>query len=222
MGLFLKRLWNKFYLRSISSFAPAGAGCYGGQAGFNAWLGEEISPTDEGFRLFLSRYIDRCPVTNSGLTLDGDHIKYTIKEQFQLFTPLDFLARLATHIANHYESVVRRYGWYSYRTSGEQKNKILQNQPELDQPIPFASNPNIDKKKASKTWAALIKRVFEVDPLICRKCGGLMKIKAFITNPHEVKRLLENLSIQPFIKPLPLHGTAPPSSGSIPSLSKAA
>ena len=28
-------------------------------------------------------------------------------------------------------------------------------------------------------WAALIKMVYEVDPLICPKCGGTMKIISF-------------------------------------------
>ena len=37
-----------------------------------------------------------------------------------------------------------------------------------------------------------------------------MKIKSFITNPHEVKRLLDNLGIPPFIKPLPITSVGPP------------
>jgi hypothetical protein len=30
------------------------------------------------------------------------------------------------------------------------------------------------------TWAALIKAVYEVDPLKCPKCGGTMKIVSFV------------------------------------------
>jgi len=30
------------------------------------------------------------------------------------------------------------------------------------------------------SWARLIKRVYEVDPLVCAKCGGQMKIISFI------------------------------------------
>jgi uncharacterized glyoxalase superfamily protein PhnB len=32
----------------------------------------------------------------------------------------------------------------------------------------------------SQTWAMLIKRVYEVDSLACPKCGGVMKVHAFI------------------------------------------
>jgi hypothetical protein len=41
----------------------------------------------------------------------------------------------------------------------------------------------------------LMKRVFELDPLLCPKCGGQMKIKAFITSPHEIDRITKNLGI---------------------------
>ncbi|MCY2995272.1 MAG: transposase [Planctomycetota bacterium] len=35
----------------------------------------------------------------------------------------------------------------------------------------------------TKTWAMLIKRVYEVDPLACPNCGGVMKVVAFIEPP---------------------------------------
>lgn len=41
-----------------------------------------------------------------------------------------------------------------------------------------ASTPS--SKQARKRWAALIKQVYEADPLICPKCGGRMKMINFI------------------------------------------
>ncbi|OGS37535.1 MAG: hypothetical protein A2293_12825 [Elusimicrobia bacterium RIFOXYB2_FULL_49_7] len=35
------------------------------------------------------------------------------------------------------------------------------------------------RKNRRMMWAALIKMVYEVDPLICPKCGGTMKIISF-------------------------------------------
>ena len=46
-----------------------------------------------------------------------------------------------------------------------------------------------------------MKRVFEVDPLVCPKCGNLMKIKAFITDAKEITRLCNNLGIAPWRAP---------------------
>jgi len=39
-------------------------------------------------------------------------------------------------------------------------------------------------RRASQTWAMLIKRVYEIDPLGCPKCGGQMKVIAFIEPPQ--------------------------------------
>ena len=38
--------------------------------------------------------------------------------------------------------------------------------------------------RSSQTWAMLIKRVYEVDPLSCPQCGGQMKVMAFLEPPQ--------------------------------------
>jgi hypothetical protein len=40
--------------------------------------------------------------------------------------------------------------------------------------------------RCSQTWAMLIKRVYEVDPLSCPQCGGEMKVVAFIESPTHI------------------------------------
>jgi hypothetical protein len=37
------------------------------------------------------------------------------------------------------------------------------------------------KPVPSKGWAKMIRKVYEVDAMVCPKCGGTMKIIAFIT-----------------------------------------
>ncbi|OGD16427.1 MAG: hypothetical protein A2V76_08985 [Candidatus Aminicenantes bacterium RBG_16_63_14] len=32
------------------------------------------------------------------------------------------------------------------------------------------------RRLPSKGWAAMIRKVYEVDPMICSKCGGRMKV----------------------------------------------
>jgi len=54
-----------------------------------------------------------------------------------------------------------------------------------------------------------MKKVFELDPLRCPKCGGSMRIKAFITDHHEIKRLTANLNLPPQRAPPPLRFTLP-------------
>jgi hypothetical protein len=57
------------------------------------------------------------------------------------------------------------------------------------------SDTDSDKKPVSKSWARLIKKVYEVDPLKCPKCSGSMKIKAFIRDPKEISRICKNLGL---------------------------
>ncbi len=44
--------------------------------------------------------------------------------------------------------------------------------------------PTRAPSRASQTWAMLIKRVYEIDPLACPECGGQMKAVAFIEPPQ--------------------------------------
>ncbi|MGB9006191.1 MAG: transposase [Candidatus Aminicenantales bacterium] len=47
----------------------------------------------------------------------------------------------------------------------------------------------------SKAWAAMIRKVYEVDPMLCPKCGGLMKIIAFLTEYAVVDRIIDHLKL---------------------------
>ena len=42
-------------------------------------------------------------------------------------------------------------------------------------------------------WGRLIAKVYEVDPLVCTKCGGEMKLVAVIMDPVEVEKILRHL-----------------------------
>ena len=48
-------------------------------------------------------------------------------------------------------------------------------------------------KSSNQTWARLIQKVYEVDPLKCPKCGGQMKIIAVITDSFECQKIVEHL-----------------------------
>ena len=64
--------------------------------------------------------------------------------------------------------------------------------------------------KPSSTWARLIRRIFEVDPLRCGNCGRQMRIIAFVTDFRQVSRILEPIGEQT-IRPPPLTAkTSPP------------
>jgi len=44
-----------------------------------------------------------------------------------------------------------------------------------------------------RRWAELIRRVYEVDPLVCPRCGSEMRVIGFITQPALIDRILDHL-----------------------------
>ena len=44
-----------------------------------------------------------------------------------------------------------------------------------------------------RSWAEMIKRVYEIDPLVCPECGREMKIIAFIIDHSVVDKILRHL-----------------------------
>jgi len=51
------------------------------------------------------------------------------------------------------------------------------------------------KPVPSKGWAEMIRKVYEVDPMVCPKCGGSMKVVAFITDDQAVDRIIDHLKL---------------------------
>ena len=46
-----------------------------------------------------------------------------------------------------------------------------------------------------QNWARLIQKVYEVDPLICPKCEGKMRIIGFIEDEQLIKKILIHLGL---------------------------
>jgi len=65
------------------------------------------------------------------------------------------------------------------------------------QELPSEPTPNktltVPRRACRSAWARLIAKVYEVDPLICPRCGSEMKLIAVITNPSEVGTILRHL-----------------------------
>jgi hypothetical protein len=51
--------------------------------------------------------------------------------------------------------------------------------------------------RCSQTWAMLIKRVYEIDPMACPQCGGEMKIISFIDPPQNevIEKILRHCGL---------------------------
>ncbi|MBW1799532.1 MAG: hypothetical protein JRJ85_02270 [Deltaproteobacteria bacterium] len=47
-------------------------------------------------------------------------------------------------------------------------------------------------------WARLIQKIYEVDPLTCRKCSGKMKLISVIEDEEVIKKILKHLGLRQF------------------------
>jgi len=68
------------------------------------------------------------------------------------------------------------------------------------------AEPSTPASPGARSWARLIARIYEVDPLRCRRCGGSMQLIAFITEPAVIVRILDHLGE---LKPRAAHGPDP-------------
>ena len=164
--------------------------------GFSVWLGEAFN--DKESEQFVARYIERGPLALDKLSIQDDIITYTSKDQVaHEFDALEFLATLSSHVPKHYESITRYYARYSCRRRGERAKLAPDNEAEITE-----SDYRRDFRASS--WAACVKRIYEIDPLECPKCKAQMKIIAFIQDEHSIKDIMKAQGIPDFQAPPPI------------------
>ncbi|MBF0290287.1 MAG: hypothetical protein HQM14_20935, partial [SAR324 cluster bacterium] len=105
------------------------------------------------------------------------------KAHYEVF---EFIALLAGHLPSSYETITFYFGIYSSSYRGKERK-------EKSGESPMEIKKIKGKAKISASWARLINKIFEVDPLLCPNCGKAMKIIAFITNHQEVKKILKHI-----------------------------
>ena len=101
---------------------------------------------------------------------------------------LQFIARLTSHIPDKGQVMIRYYGLYSNAHRGKMRKAgfdpshppIIEDEPDY---VP------------SKGWAEMIRKVYEVDPLLCPSCGGQMRIISFIEEPKVIDRIIAHLKL---------------------------
>ena len=65
------------------------------------------------------------------------------------------------------------------------------------------------RRAARYAWALLLARIYEVFPLVCPRCGGEMRIIAFITDACAVREILTHIG-EPTSPPRLMPARAPP------------
>jgi hypothetical protein len=114
---------------------------------------------------------------------------------FEAMDPLEWLARLADHIPDPLRHRTHFYAHYANRVRGERPGETGPGHTgEAELP---------PRRRCSATWARLIAKVFQADPLVCRRCGGPLRVVAYITDALAIRQILEHLDLSPPEKPPP-------------------
>ncbi|MGB2843877.1 MAG: transposase [Candidatus Aminicenantaceae bacterium] len=101
---------------------------------------------------------------------------------------LEFIARVTSHIPDKGQVTLRYYGLYSNAHRGKMHKAGVDpsHPPIIDDEVSFVP---------SKGWAEMIRKVFEVDPLICPQCGGEMKVISFIEDHKVIDKIIAHLKL---------------------------
>jgi hypothetical protein len=137
-----------------------------------------------------SAYLVRNPLSLKKLVyLDGEkavvyrsRMNPSLGRNFEAMDPLEWLARLSDHIPDPGQHRTLFYGEYSNRVRGSG----LPSEPEVQ-----AGEEQPSRKRRSPSWGRLIAKVYQVDPLLCTRCGKGMSLIAFVTDQVAVGRILD-------------------------------
>jgi hypothetical protein len=192
-------------------------------SGFHAYAGEEIPDIEDALRVGL--YMVRGPAATSRLRADPaqepklrylakgavpDHGEERMSSGHRDYDYLEWIARLTSHIPERGTQLVHYYGAYSnaHRGIAFRRETFIE--------VPLEDDPSDPPRPDSpplaacrKSWARLIRRVYEVDPFLCR-CGERMRVFGFITQPPIILKILHHIGRR--FDPLKLPGRSPPMS----------
>ena len=125
---------------------------------------------------------------NTGMVIYRSHMHNSLKRNYQLMPGAQWLEMLCRHIPDRFEHLVRYVGWYSTRCRGERariaRSVLAPQTAEGGEQIAAC---------ARSAWTRLIHKVYEVDPLVCAKCGAPMHVIALIDDAAVIRRILEHL-----------------------------
>jgi hypothetical protein len=170
-------------------------------SGFHVHDGVRVAADDREFTVRLARYCARNPIALGRMQYHKEDSAVTYRSDkptgptagSETVDALEFLARVVSHIPNKGQVLQRYYGFYSSRQRGSRRKAAEADGDYEEHPLVIVDPEPEAVRQARHRWAELLRRIFEVDPLACPRCGEQMRIVAFITQPKTIDRILEHL-----------------------------
>jgi hypothetical protein len=155
----------------------------------------------------IGRYMIRCPLVLERLQWDEEHgeVVYAARPSrakgpfggVVRWDVLEFIARVTDHIPEPGQQLIRNWGYYANASRGKRRRCSELESPR-DQEGTDQEEQDVDswRRRRKLTWAKLIQKVYEIDPLLCRFCGSEMKIISFITEYPIIKKILTHINFE--------------------------
>ena len=172
-------------------------------SGFSVDNSVRFEPEDRKAMEKVARYLLRPPLSLARMTYtngdDGVFYQRKAKDgrpgEEERIDALDFLARVIAHIPPPRVHLVRYLGHYSNVSRGRRrKGKEASLAPGHTRESEDDGLTEAERRARRREWARLIRRVYEVDPLECTKCGGEMQIISVILEHKVIRKILGHLA----------------------------
>jgi hypothetical protein len=176
--------------------------------GFSVHNSVTVEPQDAGATERLVRYLMPAPVSQQRLEIDADLAEVRLyprpgaddaaseEEVVETLDPAEAVARIVAQIPEPRKHLIRSYGHYANAARAKREREAAAN-PEATAPAATSSAAteldSPEQKAARKRWANLIRHIYEADPLVCPRCGRIMKVIAFIIDPRVIRAILDSV-----------------------------
>jgi hypothetical protein len=174
--------------------------------GFSVFQGERIDPDDHEARRRLAGYMVHPPISLQRLRYrpeTGQLIYYGRQRgpwgdasPARIFPALDFLAALCAHIPDTGQQLIRYYGAFSNARRAGAAAPGSAPPPEAQATPQDNADCGAEFARARRpSWARLIKKVYEADPLVCPRCCRPLKIISLIGDGPVIEKILRHLNL---------------------------
>jgi hypothetical protein len=184
--------------------------------GFSLDAGVRIEGDDRQGRERLLRYCARPAFAQERLRqIDAEHLVYESPKPgpggrvSQILTPLELLDRLAALIPPPRRHRHRYFGVLAPNAPLRSAVTALAAAKPPSVETDAVAEEGAVRRAARYAWALLLARIYEVFPLTCPKCGGAMRIIAFIDEGDAIRTILQHLG-EPIAPPKLAPARGPP------------
>ena len=155
----------------------------------------------------IGRYMIRCPIVLKRLQWDEEsgEVVYAARPSrakgpfggVVRWDVLEFIARVTDHIPEPGQQLTRNWGYYANASRGKRRrNSELESPHEQEGTDIEEQDADGWRRRRKLTWAKLIQKVYEIDPLLCRFCGTEMKVISFITEYPVIRKILTHIDFE--------------------------